>query len=156
MFGESHGGTGGVIISCMTVCLRPKTIDPCIPTRSTCCFHRPGSSCLHQARSAVKCLARNWDGGERSEKLWYVDEGCCGWRFLSVCSWFPRRLCGAAASVRFVLEPRRTACCLPQRLGTCQTLCARAMMALLPGPCALPDRRQLVRRVFSSCMVSNR
>ena len=71
MFGESHGGTGGVIISCMTVCL--KTVGPCIPTRSTCCFHRPGSPCLHQARSAVKCLAREqWDGGEGSEKPWHV------------------------------------------------------------------------------------
>ena len=36
------------------------TIDPRIPTmpgRSTSGFHQPGRHCLHQARSAVRCLA---------------------------------------------------------------------------------------------------
>ena len=41
------------------------TIDPRIPTmlgRSTSGFHRPGSPCLHQARSAVRCLASRMKG----------------------------------------------------------------------------------------------
>ena len=35
------------------------TIDPPIPTmpgRSTSGFHQPGTHCLHQARSSVRCL----------------------------------------------------------------------------------------------------
>ena len=42
------------------------TVDPRIPTmprRSMSGFHRPGRHCLHQARSAMRCLASRMKGG---------------------------------------------------------------------------------------------
>ena len=64
--GEGRGGRTQFVHGRSRMAIGPRI--PTMPGRSTSDFHQPGRHCLHQARSAVSCLASRMKGEPHPSK----------------------------------------------------------------------------------------